>query len=250
MINNVILLAGIAAIAGPMGYMVGGSASPVIGVALPAIFGLVVTAVGLFQPSFPSKEQLALFSSLQENSSLSSYLESLQKNQARAPLRVGLALLTFGVIYLAGTILGTTARTHQWFAPEQGAVAPPEFPWASAAKPTTVGSALEWIELQERLLQRGYSSSDIAELYSIQISEWDDARKEKKRLEELSSKSGSAPIPLVDWYQATRPSTRPWPQLPLPKPSDPSDPFKYERPWLFDKFNRISPTPSMPNRDR
>jgi uncharacterized membrane protein YfcA len=179
MINNVILLVGIAAIAGPMGYMVGGSASPVIGVALPAVFGLVATAVGLFQPSFPSKEQLELFSTLQGNSSLSSYLEFLQKNHARAPLRVGLALLTFGVVYLAGTILGTTARTHQWFAPEQIAVAPPAFPWVSAAKPITVGAALEWIELQDRLLQRGYSSSAIAELYSIQISEWDEAKKGK-----------------------------------------------------------------------
>ncbi|HRX00261.1 MAG TPA: hypothetical protein P5280_12270 [Cyclobacteriaceae bacterium] len=194
MFNNVILLVGIAAIAGPMGYMVGGSGSPVISVALPAVFGLVAIAVGLFQPNFPSKEQLELFSALQQNASLSSYLESLKKNHERAPLMIGLALLTFGIVYLAGTILGTTARIHHWFAPTATSSAPPAFPWVSATKPVTARAALEWIALQDKLLKRGYSHSDIADLYSIQVSEWDETKEKIKRLEDLTSKSVNAPV--------------------------------------------------------
>jgi uncharacterized membrane protein YfcA len=43
------LLLGIAFVAGTVGYMVGGSGTPVVSVAIPAVFGLVVTAVGLLQ---------------------------------------------------------------------------------------------------------------------------------------------------------------------------------------------------------
>lgn len=65
--STFVLMLGIAAIAAPLGFMVGGSASPVVGIILPAILGLVATAVGLYQIKFPSKDQLEIFTELQQN---------------------------------------------------------------------------------------------------------------------------------------------------------------------------------------
>lgn len=169
--STFVLLLGISAIAAPLGFMVGGSATPVVGIILPAIFGLVVTAVSLYPTKFPSKDQLEIFTELQKNGLLTQYLELIKDQQSKAPLKIGLILLVFGVVYQLGAITGTTARTHQWFLPEQKVA--PKFPWSLSKRPVSAAAAFEWITLQSGLLTLGYTNEQIAELYKIQVSEWD-----------------------------------------------------------------------------
>lgn len=168
--STFVLLLGISAIAAPLGFMVGGSATPVVGIILPAIFGLVVTAVSLYPTKFPSKEQLEIFTELQKNELLTQYLELIKDQQSKAPLKIGLILIVFGVVYQLGAITGITARTHQWFLPEQKVA--PKFPWSLSKTPVSTATAFEWITLQSGLLTLGYTNEQISELYQIQVSEW------------------------------------------------------------------------------
>jgi hypothetical protein len=169
--STVVLLLGISAIAAPLGFMVGGSATPVVGAILPAIFGLVIAAVGLYQIKFPSKDQLELFTELQKNELLTQYLKTIKDYQEKAPLKVGLILLVFGIVYQLGAITGITARTHQWFLPKQKVA--PEFPWSSSTRPVSTDAAFKWITFQSGLLALGYTNEQIRELYQIQVSEWE-----------------------------------------------------------------------------
>lgn len=169
--NNLILLLGIAAIAAPLGFMVGGSATPVVGIALPAIFGLVATAIGLFQTTWPSKEHAELVVLASTNADIRSHLESMKSRLASTPRNIGLALILFSAAYTSSAILGIRARTEDWFSVPQPEA--PEFPWASSKKPPTIESALQWIVLQADLRTAGYTDLQISTLYEIQSSQWD-----------------------------------------------------------------------------
>ncbi|WP_139116578.1 hypothetical protein [Terasakiispira papahanaumokuakeensis] len=80
-------------------------------------------------------------------------------------------LTTFAVAFIFGSVVGTMARTQHWFAPEPSA--PPAFPWAThELDPPTIKSALQWIGLQKALLERGYTTNEINDLYDIQSAEW------------------------------------------------------------------------------
>ena len=165
-----LLLFGIASVAATVGYMAGGSATPVASIAIPAVFGLVVTALGLLQAPQPSKELLEYLKSAGEKADSQQDIVEYRKRTKSAPSRIGLALVVFSCAYLAAATFGAKVRIDNLLVPKKDAR---EFPWAkSDTKPPTINAALEWMALQARLHDLGYDESRIATLYAIQVAEW------------------------------------------------------------------------------
>lgn len=187
-----VLLFGIASVAAVVGYMAGGSATPVANVAIPAVFGLVVTAVGLLHAGQPGKELVELVQAAEKNEHAARELLAYRARSASAPVRVGLALVVFAVVYLAAATVGAKVRIERLLAPLPQAQA---FPWEGAAmKPPTLAAALEWMAVQTRLTALGYGRDDIAALYEIQQTEWtheaDRGRVAAQALDGLSTPDG------------------------------------------------------------
>lgn len=164
------LLLGIASVAAIVGYMAGGSGTPVASVAIPAVFGLVVTALGLLQASQPSKDLLEFLKSEGEKGDSQQDIKEYRRRVKSAPGRIGIALIVFSGAYLAGATFGAKVRIDGLLVSKPAAR---EFPWASSdTKPPTIAAALEWMALQARLSELGYSTNRISDLYSIQVAEW------------------------------------------------------------------------------
>jgi len=168
--DHLLLTLGVGTVGATLGYMVGGSATPVVSVAVPAIFGLVVTAVGLMQAAQPSKALLELLKTLGDKADKLPEIADFRARQRTAPARIGITLIAFSLMYLAGATVGASVRASNVLAPTQTA---PAFPWSlSDVKPPTISAALQWLTLQGRLRELGYDETRIRELYEIQISEW------------------------------------------------------------------------------
>jgi len=149
--------------------MVGGSATPVVAIAVPAVFGLVVTAVGMMHTA-PSRELVEAIKALGEKSDTVPEIVDFRARQRHAPARIGLALMAFSLAYLGGATLGASVRINHYLVTTTPASA---FPWTSTdLKPPTLDLALQWIALQSRLHELGYDENKIRELYAIQITEW------------------------------------------------------------------------------
>lgn len=170
MLSNAVLLVGIASVAAVVGYMAGGSATPVASVAIPAVFGLAVTALGLLQATQPSKDLLEFIRSLGKDADTQPDIVEYRQRVRTAPVRVGIALTVFSACYIVAATYGASVRINK--ALVQAPSAKP-FPWQDAdTPPPTISSALEWLALQSRLSELGYSDQQIASLYAIQTSEW------------------------------------------------------------------------------
>ena len=171
--GQLILSMGVFFVALALGYMIGGSGTPVLGAIAPAIFGLVAAALSLVASGrMPNMDQGAV--------------DVSQKTHASAPARVGIVLTIFATAFIFGSIIGAMARTQHWFAPKPSA--PPSFPWEANEldSPPTIESALQWIGLQKALLERGYTVDRINVLYAIQSAEW-------QRLADQSTDLAGAP---------------------------------------------------------
>jgi hypothetical protein len=169
--QQLILLIGIAFVAATVGYMAGGSGTPVAGIAIPAIFGLMVTAVGLLQAVQPSKEFLEFIKAAGDKADTQQDIVDYRQRARSAPSRVGVALIVFSAAYLSAATFGAKVRIDGLLISNLQAQ---EFPWASnKTKPPSISAALEWMALQSRLTELGYSSNRIAQLYAIQVAEWD-----------------------------------------------------------------------------
>jgi hypothetical protein len=173
-----ILMIGIAFVAATVGYMAGGSGTPVAGIAIPAVFGLMVTAVGLLQAVQPNKEFLEFIKAAGDKADTQPDIVDYRQRAKSAPSRVGVALIVFSAAYLSAATLGAKVRIDGLLIAKPPAQ---EFPWASSkTKPPSISAALEWMALQSRLTELGYSSNRIAQLYAIQVSEWDSANSQSK----------------------------------------------------------------------
>lgn len=170
MLAHPTLLLGIAFVAATVGYMAGGSGTPVASVAIPAVFGLVATALGLLQASQPSKDLLEYLKSVGEKGDSQPDVVEYRRRVKSAPGRIGIALIVFSIAYLAGATVGAKIRIDGLLAPKPQAS---EFPWAkNDTPPPTIAAALEWMALQARLSELGYEPDRIAVLYAIQVAEW------------------------------------------------------------------------------
>ena len=168
--QQLLLLLGIAFVAATVGYMAGGSGTPVASVAIPAVFGLVVTALGLLQAAQPNKDLLEYLKSSGEKADTQPDIVEYRKRTKSAPARIGIALIVFSSAYLVAATFGAKVRIDNVLAPKKEAR---EFPWAkSDTKPPTIAAALEWMALQARLNELGYETDRISVLYAIQVAEW------------------------------------------------------------------------------
>lgn len=243
-----LLYLGIACLGFTLGFLTGASATPVAGVAVPAIFGLVAVAVGLAQSPLGAKELTELVKAKAANDAGNALLASARKHLPASPARIGMALIAFSVFYLAGTAVGSLTRIDDWLA---GAPRPAEaFAWSASKQPPPCSAlAIEWVGLQGLLSARGYSAAQIGELYAIQAQEW--ARNppacavsaaSRAALAAVPPKPAAAPAPPLpaasasaggdvpvsgtgsfdQWLRETRPEGRP-PVADMPKKKSPTD---------------------------
>lgn len=170
MFGQFILLMGIACVGAALGYMVGGSASPVVAVAVPAIFGLVVTALSLMQGAKPSSEIFDLIKALGKRADAVPEVIDFRNKARSAPARLGFSLIIFSVSFIFFATFGADARINNTLVSKPAA---PTFPWAqSVTKPPNIIAALEWLALQGRLNELGYDDTRIKELYELQAQNW------------------------------------------------------------------------------
>jgi hypothetical protein len=196
--NQLVLSLGVASIGATIGYMVGGSSSPVVSVAIPAIFGLVVTGIGLMQVATPNKDLLEFIKAHGSDAETVPEIKTYRTESKKAPGRIGLTLIVFSVAYLAAATLGAKVRIDNWLVTHHSA---PAFPWASKeTKPPTIEGALEWIALQHRLRDLGYAEKNILELYDIQVKEWKAIANAPVRapIVQVDPKPAAQATPLID----------------------------------------------------
>lgn len=160
------LAAGVGALAIVLGFMIAASGTPVGSIAIPAAFGIAVTALGLFQtPPIPSKPIGKEAKDEQPPASAANRLTRL------APNRLGAALLCFSVGFAGGIVLGAKARLAGWFAPTLVALEPT---WLqhSLPSPPTAEAAVYWLYVQSVLQDRGVQGHHIKALYELQSRDW------------------------------------------------------------------------------
>lgn len=170
MLGHAILVFGIAFVGATLGYMVGGSASPVVSVAVPAVFGLIATAIGLMQGNALSKDVLEVLKAHGDKANEFPEIREIRRRSKSAPLNIGISLIVFSIAYLSAATFGAKVRIDNLLATRPQA---PSFPWASsAAKPPNIAAALDWIALQGALSDLGYDEGRIKQLYEIQTRDW------------------------------------------------------------------------------
>jgi hypothetical protein len=135
-----LFIAGLSVLAATLGFLVGGSHSPVAGVAITAVFGLVLTAMGALQGSavgkpsaMPEEPIVGAATGTKELRRAAVALERVTKQTYR---RAGTALLTFAVLFLAGLLSGVYVRA-------QSSLEARSFPWDEAHKPQSAHDAVD-----------------------------------------------------------------------------------------------------------
>jgi len=138
------LFVGLAVLSAVLGYTVGASSSPIASALIPAMFTLITAASAI------------------------ALRKKVNSNQILSLSRVfGLFMIVLSLSYLVASVVGANVR-------ESGALiftkVNPEkktFPWVGTEKPENVRIAIDWIGVQEKLLEKGYSKEDISTLYSL-----------------------------------------------------------------------------------
>ena len=126
-----------------LGYMVGASSSPVASVIIPSIFGMLLITIGIITSTNKKLFDFNLVSK-----------------------QLGITLVLFSFFYIIGTILGANARHSNIMilSTQKTKV----LPWNNLSEPKDIRVALDWIGVQEKLLELGYSNKQIQYLYSIE----------------------------------------------------------------------------------
>lgn len=171
--ENFALFFGLGLVSACLGYLTGASATPVVGVIIPAIFGLVTLGFA----TLAQKDTKFKISSLLEKTNVSEsntlLVEDLLKtveDSKSTRLFLGVAMSIFAILYTSGTVIGSISRNHAWFAPRPS-LDPKSLPWEATAseKPATLSDAISWIELQERLKVLGYTQEQLDVLYVLYL---------------------------------------------------------------------------------
>lgn len=166
---------GLSLFSATLGLLVGASQTPVAGVLVTALFGVVVAAIGLFDNRNVAAKLDALKSELSRLSISGERFdeERISSTLGRALVpdsaRVGKLLFFFSVFFLLGMLGGALLRVNAWPSRKRVAL---EFPWSPQTKPTMPYNALDWIVIQDSLLKMGYSEEQVSQLYSLQYSVW------------------------------------------------------------------------------
>lgn len=179
-----------------IGFLVGASATPVVGIALPALFGFIGTGIALFQQftSSPEKkdanEQIKLLEqkSAQEgvDSSTQEQLEikkgeanTLQKQEQKrfngTIIAVAMLLIFFALFFSGGVFGGQWARLSQAydrFLPREYTVVPWEED-TNLEPPTTPAQLQQWIAFQRLLADNNYSPEAVESNYGLLYNQWE-----------------------------------------------------------------------------
>jgi len=125
-----------------LGMILGASNTPVAGTFLTALFGLMGTVIG------------------------SQYLHDRSKSLplSQSSIGVGMMLVSAGIV--SGILLGEIYRNSS-HAQEKSRL----LPWGAMEAPQNTYEALDWIEVQDRLENKGYTPTQIQALYKIRLSE-------------------------------------------------------------------------------
>jgi len=165
------MLGGLATVAFIVGFMVGGSRTPMAAVAVPLIFAFIPTAMTLAQ----SLRQAAVLKDIRAQTDSAQVVAAMNSAKAAgSELQmqelgfVGLCLLAFSLGYAPGAYSGIMARTHDFFAPTLEART---LPWEGQAGPPNAANAINWVATQERLLALGYNAKQVQSIYMVQIGE-------------------------------------------------------------------------------
>jgi hypothetical protein len=150
------LYIGVLSIGTVLGYMVGASNSPVVGTAIPSVFGLVAIAIGAVKHwSHPAT------SSDRERGSEEREGTSRLSLSRHTVGPLGIMLTIFSATYLAAMLGGTEVRAASF------RVRPTQFPWPNSKPPQNVEDALDWLAVQQQLIAYGYSPEQVQELYKL-----------------------------------------------------------------------------------
>lgn len=165
-----ILYAGVFALAITLGYMVAASGTPVGAITIPAVFGLVVTALGLLQR--PNSEVPAdthctpkVANGLPLDSSTTTAIAQT------VPMRFGFMLLSFSLGFCLGLVIGAKARLELWLSPHPESM---QLTWLrhNLPEPPSGEAAFYWLYVQNILQERGISDDQVKALYLIQSKNW------------------------------------------------------------------------------
>lgn len=180
--GNIIFLIGLALTTACVGFMVGASETPVAGIIIPAIFGVVASLLGavqrtqLLQAIQDRRKSADQESDKAAQNNLADILEDFEKTS----LRVGIALIVFALAYFTSLITGIAFRVSRWhevFLPSSPVIAaaastpaPIEteksFPWPEDEIFSDAEIALNWLCFQELLIFAGYSHERVQTLYA------------------------------------------------------------------------------------
>lgn len=146
---------GIAFIAALLGFLVGASESPVAGIALTATFGIVATGLALHQKA----------ATVTPNSLPPVPASEVSQAQLVTALKsLGVVLIVFTLTFAGGLTLGVWSKLQSHIAEPQTRLV-----WQGAQRPTTAKKALDWIMVQRKLKDMGYTDKQVLEIYKIDI---------------------------------------------------------------------------------
>ncbi len=181
----VILFLGLAVVGLLIGYMVGASSTPVVGAAIPVVFGLVATGFALLQRTGNSDAVTKAIEKISTAGDLAKILkqadEQAKRSFSEAARDVGIALIVFSVFYFLGTLVGAQLRLNGTFAqfyPENFKSLIWEVENSNLEAPPNLAEAIAWLSLQRSLDAYGFDDTEIATLYELAYEQWNPEKEE------------------------------------------------------------------------
>jgi len=141
------LIAGIAALSAVMGLFIGASNSPITGLMITGLFGIIASLFGL--GASKKKDEV----------SSASPVPPLQT--------IGQLMIVFSIFVLLGAFAGERYRLHEKTTDKF-------LVWTGKPAPTSTYEALDWIAVTETLTAKGYAPSQVDSLYTIRLRELSD----------------------------------------------------------------------------
>lgn len=148
---NLAILIGVILFSLMMGIVLGLSSSPVAGVFVSAAGGVIVLVIGYFklgEKESPVVPDVKLYSAGNHPNGTA----------------FGILLSCFSVFVLAGILIGSGYRKNK-------TLIKPIIVWTKENAPKSTYEALDWVYITQLLQHRGYSNSQIHEIYNIRLLE-------------------------------------------------------------------------------
>lgn len=215
-IGFALLAVGVALLALVLGFMIAASGTPVGSIAIPAAFGIAVSALGLIYPQLrDSKAEGSKAASDQQRS------HSDSRGHGHAQAQLGIALISFSVAFAIGIYLGASARLSGWLSPAPPAL-DPTWHRRGLPPPPSAEAAVYWLSVQNVLQERGLKEEHIASIYELQAKDWTARISSGASMPSAPTPSasavppGSKPTTLDDLFRGIAPPGNPIAHEPMP----------------------------------